>query len=527
MLVRAAFHLADQAEAYTDVLRRAEVYIEKEGGIDGLRRRFGKDKTFAVPILTNCALAGLVDWSEVARLPFELACLPFDRLKWLRLPVVSYAIPALVAIGQAVHFHRKPRGPLRWIRQKAICPSLRVLERMQPDSGGFLEATPLTSFVVMSLASIGQVDHPVVRRGVEFLLRSARENHAWPIDEDLSTWVTTLSLNALLPVVCHDNIPEDSLADEHRSSCFSVSERAERCPAAKLHAEWETLLRTLLDRQQTEVHPFTSAEPGGWGWTGLSGAVPDVDDTAGALLALHALREKGLQKNWLTVDNSLDQAIRQAAATAIGWLLSVQNRDGGWPTFCRGWGTMPFDRSTVDLTAHVLRAFKMWHDLDRRIEAACERGFVFLSRVQQEDGSWSPLWFGNQHHPAEENPIFGTARVLLAYRDYHKGSTSEAQRGADWLVGQQNSDGGWGGNLADRSSTEETAVTLSALIGGWTEADYGDRIEQGLNWLISAVETDDYRHASPIGLYFSRLWYYERLYPLIFTVDALRRSVDR
>jgi len=36
--------------------------------------------------------------------------------------------------------------------------------------------------------------------------------------------------------------------------------------------------------------PYTSASPGGWGWSDLSGAVPDVDDTAGALLALGVLQ---------------------------------------------------------------------------------------------------------------------------------------------------------------------------------------------------------------------------------------------
>jgi len=29
------------------------------------------------------------------------------------------------------------------------------------------------------------------------------------------------------------------------------------------------------------------------------------------------------------------------------------------------------------------------------------------------------------------------------------------------------------------------------------------------------------RNPSPIGLYFSRLWYHERLYPLIWALEAL------
>ena len=113
--------------------------------LEGLRRRYGKDKTFVVPILTNMAIAGLVDWSEVSALPFEAAVLPQSMYRFLGMPVVSYAIPALVAIGQARHFHG-PRAwfPLRQIRAAAIGPSLAVLGRMQPESGGYLEATPQT-----------------------------------------------------------------------------------------------------------------------------------------------------------------------------------------------------------------------------------------------------------------------------------------------------------------------------------------------------------------------------------------------
>ena len=93
MLVRAAFHLAGAAESHAERMQQAERYLRQQDGIAGLRRRYGKDKTFAVPILTNCAIAGLVPWQEVSPLPFELACLPNRLLGLLRIPVVSYAIP--------------------------------------------------------------------------------------------------------------------------------------------------------------------------------------------------------------------------------------------------------------------------------------------------------------------------------------------------------------------------------------------------------------------------------------------------
>ena len=49
-------------------------------------------------------------------------------------------------------------------------------------------------------------------------------------------------------------------------------------------------------------------------------------------------------------------------------------------------------------------------------------------------------------------------------------------------------------------------------------------VERGLVWLIDAVESGRFREPSPIGFYFAKLWYFEKLYPLIFTVAALGRA---
>jgi squalene-hopene/tetraprenyl-beta-curcumene cyclase len=38
---------------------------------------------------------------------------------------------------------------------------------------------------------------------------------------------------------------------------------------------------------------------------------------------------------------------------------------------------------------------------------------------------------------------------------------------------------------------------------------------------MEQVESSEWKKPSPIGFYFARLWYYERLYPMIFTVGAL------
>ncbi|HET6881488.1 MAG TPA: hypothetical protein VFI31_15100, partial [Pirellulales bacterium] len=212
----------------------------------------------------------------------------------------------------------------------------------------------------------------------------------------------------------------------------------------------------------------------------------------------------------------------------IAWLLDLENSDGGWPTFCRGWGKLPFDRSGTDLTAHVLRALNAWREIYRsqrtevpaRLARAIERGFDYLNGQQRPDGSWAPLWFGNQYHPREENPVYGTARVLLAYSDLGRVNDEAARRGAAWLAGQQRRDGSW----HEQPSVEETALATEALVAIDGGSVYHQHIERGLEWLIEAVEDGRFRQSSPIGFYFAKLWYYEALYPLIFSVAALGRA---
>jgi squalene-hopene/tetraprenyl-beta-curcumene cyclase len=595
MLVRAALHLAEAASpevnrADPELLERAARYIEAKGGIEGLRARYGKDKTFAVPILTNCALAGLVDWREVSPLPFELAAFPQSWYRFFRLPVVSYAIPALVAIGQARYFHCKPRNPLvRALRAASVKRTLNVLARMQPASGGYLEAVPLTSFVVMSLAGIGRADHPVARRGVKFLRDTARPDGSWPIDTNLATWVTTLAINAIEVIQSSKFQVQSSRVIGPSSQVSSPSSQVsgpQSTATSDGHATWDlghgtlsdSVAQWLLSCQHNERHPFTGAAPGGWGWSDLSGAVPDADDTAGALLALARFADPAKFEPQRPHGPGLQGRVYSRVLQGICWLGNLQNRNGGWPTFCRGWGTLPFDRSSPDLTAHALRALRAWLPLfkttsfgPKYLIRQIERGMVYLRRSQHVDGSWIPLWFGNQDHPEEENPIYGTSRVLLAYRDLQRMSDDAAGRGVRWLIANQNGNGGWGsgavaaserrkspemaGGLAKQpyrrtdvsrspvevlntsadcgSSVEETAWAVEGLLAGLdnrtlaVDNSLQNAIRHGVDWLVRAVEDSRHRQPAPVGFYFAKLWYYEKLYPLVFTVAALGDATRR
>jgi squalene-hopene/tetraprenyl-beta-curcumene cyclase len=474
---------SDAARRGEEWLRGAAGSLEPQRLRDAIESRYGDDRTFSVPILTVLAVAGRIPWRLAPQLPFELAALPQSWFRWLGLPVVSYALPALIAIGHVRHKLLPSRNPLAaLVRRAASKKTLEVLERIQPDNGGFLEATPLTSFVAISLSAAGYERHPVLRKALHFLEASVRADGSWPIDTNLATWVTTLSVNAL----------RGRLPAEQRKSI----------------REW------ILGQQHREVHPYTGAAPGGWAWTDLPGGVPDADDTAGALLALENLGPR-------------DGRASAAALLAVEWLLALQNRDGGIPTFCRGWGKLPFDRSSCDITAHVLSAWSAWRssfntEVQGRLDAAMGRALAFLEGTQRSDGAWIPLWFGNQFATGSENPVYGTSRVLISLNVVQPGSVM-AKRAESWLLAAQNQDGGWGGDRGILSSIEETSLAITALSDvsgdGATSA-----VARGTAWLIEATRSGEDTSPSPIGFYFAKLWYYDRLYPLIFAIAGLDRA---
>jgi squalene-hopene/tetraprenyl-beta-curcumene cyclase len=540
-----------QAEAAAGDAKRAVAAAERwltraAGSVDpaaitaAVVRHYGNDRTFSTPILTMCALSGRFGegpaaWSDIFQLPFELSVLPPALFRWLRLTVVSYAVPALVAIGLVRH-RLGPRGnPLAATTRNLITPrALRLVRTMQPPNGGYEEATPLTAFVAMALTAAGLRDHPIVTKAVEFLVASVRPDGAWPIDTNLSTWVTVLAVQALTQVRGEDAIPSDRRA---------------------------AIRAWLLAQQQAGPHPLTFGGDGGWGWSDQPGSMPDADDTCGVLIALRRL-------------GSIDARATAAAARGIGWLLSLQNSDGGIPTFSRGWGRLPFDRSCPDITAHAIRAFLEWSaamppPLRRRMDAAARRAIAYLVRAQRADGSWVPLWFGNQYDTALENPVYGTAQVVMALSGLTNDSSVQSlphhtfkgviagiprpkgpvpclansstggfvipsaardlvgdsalvvalDRAVAFLSSARNTDGGWGGSRGCPSTVEETALAGNALLAAGSATD-----SAGLDWLEPVMRRGPSPTASPIGLYFAKLWYSERLYPLVFAVWALERA---
>ncbi len=479
-------------------LRSQNIDVNSGQLIPAILDFYKTDRTFSVPILTMCAFCnvpGKEAFDSIPQLPFELSLLPRSFYSMLNLSVVSYAIPALVAVGIAIFRFKKKKNPLmRMIREASVKKSLALLRKIQPESGGYLEAVPLTAFVCLCLVESGYHNLEVVRDGMAFLKRTQREDGSWPIDIDLSTWVTTLAVKSL------------------RSNQDKVLDSKSK----------QQLTNHLLAIQNKQIHPFNGTQPGGWGWTSHSGSVPDGDDTPGTILALLALNQEN------------PELIKEPVLAGCKWLLQLQNKDGGFPTFSRGWGKLPFDQSCSDLTGHAILAMaKTDHlfgdSLDREqlseIKKSFVRALIYLEKHQDKTGYWLPLWFGNQHTADHANPVYGTARVTAYLNETlntRLGNGYEVilklmiDRGCHYLASVHDQDGSWGGAKNIQGSIEETSLAVTALVRN----GFQEECASGLNWLAEKTEADGLV-ASPIGLYFASLWYDEELYPLTAYLECL------
>jgi squalene-hopene/tetraprenyl-beta-curcumene cyclase len=150
-----------------------------------------------------------------------------------------------------------------------------------------------------------------------------------------------------------------------------------------------------------------------------------------------------------------------------------------------------------------------------------------VRRPDLAPGGWA-FEFANDNYP----DIDDTAEVVLALRRAGEPDRGSIGRGADWTVGMQCRDGGWGafdvdntralcrelpfcdfGELIDPPSADVTAhvVEMLSILGRDSEAD-AEAAARGVAWLLDAQEPD--------GSWFGR-WGVNHLYGTGAVVPAL------
>jgi squalene-hopene/tetraprenyl-beta-curcumene cyclase len=292
-------------------------------------------------------------------------------------------------------------------------------------------------------------------------------------------------------------------------------------PALVKAAQW------LLDRQivgpgDWQVKNKDSA-PGGWAFEYRNDFYPDVDDASFVMMALQRVAYPGKAR--------LEHALQRA----FHWLVSMQNRDGGWGAFdrdndCSILTRVPFadhnamiDPSTADVTARVLECIGRfgWPTS----HPAVHRALGFLKKEQTAEGAWYGRWGVNY--------VYGTSGVLRMLEAFGLQRSQEAQRGADWLCSVQKSDGGFGESCASYddpslkgqgpSTPSQTAWGLIGLLATRSATDAA--VSRAVQYLLDEqTEEGSWNETEFTGTGFPRVFYLRyHLYRDSFPLYALAR----
>jgi squalene-hopene/tetraprenyl-beta-curcumene cyclase len=264
-------------------------------------------------------------------------------------------------------------------------------------------------------------------------------------------------------------------------------------------------------------------DPGGWAFEFRNDFYPDLDDTGFVLMALQRVPYPDPAR--------LEQALRRGTA----WVLSMQNRDGGWGAFDRDNDStfltrVPFadhnamiDPSTGDLTARVLEYLgrSKWPASDPRIQRAVR----FLQKDQDPEGSWYGRWGVNY--------LYGTSGSLRALEKLGLQKEAESQRAAAWLRAVQNPDGGFGESCSSyhdpklkasgHSTASQTAWGLIGLLAAGETSE--PAVEKAVGYLLDQQrENGAWAEAAFTGTGFPRVFYLRyHLYRNVFPLYALAR----
>ncbi|MGG5254044.1 squalene--hopene cyclase [Neobacillus sp. SM06] len=282
----------------------------------------------------------------------------------------------------------------------------------------------------------------------------------------------------------------------------------------------------LLDHQHDKFGDWVihnpAGQPGGWGFSNVNTINPDIDDTTASLRAL-------------AQDVPTRNKSQEAWNRGLKWLVTMQNNDGGWPSFEKNtdhkwFSLLPIEKgeflfndpSSADLTGRTLEFFGRYTTL-QRTHPLIQDSNRWLIDHQEENGSWYGRW-GICY-------LYGTWAAITGLRASGiPASHSSIQKAVKWIRSIQNSDGGWGEScLSDQqrkytalqeSTLTQTAWALDALIAA---SEYPTPvIKGGISYLLKNLQKNDWTTEYPEGQAMAGGFYiHYHSYRFIFPVLAL------
>ena len=369
-----------------------------------------------------------------------------------------------LAIDRTLKLHE--RLPWKPFRQRAIAEAKRWLFEHIERSEGLATIIPAMANSIYAMLAVGAVPgDPLVRRELGWI-------NAYEIEED-----DTLRMQPCISPVWDTAIAMVSLEEAGVEASH---------PGLKRAAEW------LVDHQILGPGDWQvknkDAAPGGWAFEFRNDFFPDVDDTAFVLMAL--------QRAVHTDAHRFEQGVRRGLA----WVLSMQNRDGGWGAFDRDndkklLTNIPFadhnamiDPSSADVAARSIECLGNfgWSSS----HPAVQKALAYLRREQTPEGAWYGRWGVNY--------VYGTSGVLRAMEAIGCNDSVECRRAVDWLKSVQNADGGFGESCKSyndpklkgigKSTASQTAWGLIGLLA--TVGPDDAAVSRAVAWLTDHQNED-------------------------------------
>jgi squalene-hopene/tetraprenyl-beta-curcumene cyclase len=301
--------------------------------------------------------------------------------------------------------------------------------------------------------------------------------------------------------------------------CLRESGVPEDHPKLKQAGEW-LMTKEIRFRGDWKYKNPAKVEPSGWVFEFENKWNPDVDDTAMVLLALRKIPTDNPDRR--------DECFQRG----LKWMMTFQCKDGGWAAFDKDCTKnilerVPFadhnamlDPECADITARILEllGYEGWKTDDVQVK----RALKYIREHQEADGSWYGRWGVNY--------IYGTWQVLRGLRAMNIPMNQPwLLKARDWFESVQHEDGGWGErcNTYDdpvfKGQGPSTASQTAWALMGLCAFDDPDRpsIQRGIEYLIRTQNSDgSWTEHEITGTGFPKVFYlkydiYRNAWPLL------------